>query len=196
MRIVVTAFMSLDGVVQAPGGPEEDRDGGFEHGGWSMPYFDPEMMGPVVSNGMLKVDALLFGRRTYEAMAASWPEQEGDPYADRMNSVKKYVASRTMTEADLSWSNSTLLSADDAIGDIARLREEPGGDVMMWGSPALVAQLLSAGLIDEMVLMIEPIVLGGGKSIFPTDGVARPMRLASSMIAATGVMICTFRPSE
>ena len=97
MRIVVNEFMSLDGVVQAPGGAEEDTDGGFTHGGWSIPYFDPEVMGAVVDKGMNTADALLFGRRTWQGMAAAWPERAGDPYADRMNAIPKYVASRTLT---------------------------------------------------------------------------------------------------
>ena len=102
MRVVVNQFMSLDGVVQAPGGAEEDTDGGFAHGGWSMPYFDPEVMGAAVSEGMGSAEALLFGRRTWQGMAAAWPERAGDPYADQMNAIKKYVASRTLTQDDLS----------------------------------------------------------------------------------------------
>src|SRR6476620_11062045 len=109
MRVVVYEFMSLDGVVQAPGGPEEDTDGGFSHGGWSIPYFDPEVMGAAVSDGMRTADALLFGRRTWKGMAEAWPNRAGDPYADQMNAIEKYVASRTLTESDLTW-NTTLLS--------------------------------------------------------------------------------------
>jgi dihydrofolate reductase len=194
MRVVVNEFMSLDGVVQAPGGPEEDTDGGFSHGGWSMPYFDPEVMGPLISEGMGTVDALLFGRRTWQGMAAAWPERAGDPYADQMNALPKYVASRTLTGADLTW-NSTLLSADDAIGDIARLRDQQGGDMMVWGSVSLVKALLAKGLVDELNLMIEPILLGGGKRIFPEDGAARPMQLVTSVTAGTGVQACTYRPA-
>jgi dihydrofolate reductase len=194
MRVVVNEFMSLDGVVQAPGGPEEDTDGGFSHGGWSMPYFDPEVMGPLISEGMGTVDALLFGRRTWQGMAAAWPERAGDPYADQMNALPKYVASRTLTGADLTW-NSTLLSADDAIGDIARLRDQEGGDMMVWGSVSLVKALLAKGLVDELNLMIEPILLGGGKRIFPEDGAARPMQLVTSVTAGTGVQACTYRPA-
>ena len=97
MRVVVNEFMSLDGVVQAPGGAEEDTDGGFAHGGWSMPYFDPEVMGAAIGEGMSTVEALLFGRRTWQGMAAAWPERAGDPYADQMNAIKKYVASRTLS---------------------------------------------------------------------------------------------------
>ena len=110
MRVVVYEFMSLDGVVQAPGGAEEDTDGGFAHGGWSMPYFDPEVMGPIISGGMDTAEALLFGRRTWQGMAGAWPDRAGDPYADKMNAIKKYVASRTLTDADVVW-NTERLSA-------------------------------------------------------------------------------------
>jgi dihydrofolate reductase len=191
MRVVVNEFMSLDGVVQAPGGAEEDTDGGFAHGGWSMPYFDPEVMGPVIGEGMNTAEALLFGRRTWQGMAAAWPERAGDPYADQMNAIKKYVASRSLTQADMTW-NSTLLSADDAVADIAALRGQPGGDLVVWGSASLVKALLGAGQVDELNLMIEPILLGGGKRIFPEDGSARPMRLVKSATAGTGVQLCTY----
>ena len=194
MRVVVNEFMSLDGVVQAPGGAEEDTDGGFTHGGWSMPYFDPEVMGAAVGGQMAAAEALLFGRRTWQGMAAAWPERAGDPYADQMNSIKKYVASRTLTEDDLTWSNTTLLSPENAVGDIAALREGDGGDLLVWGSATLVHTLLSEGLVDELVLMIEPILLGGGKRIFSDDGAARPMELVSCVTAGTGTMICTYRP--
>ena len=103
MRITISDFMSLDGVVQAPGGRDEDPDGGFEHGGWSMPFFDPEVMGPAIGEGMESTEALLFGRRTWRTMADAWPSRAGDPMADRMNAIPKYVASRTLTPADLDW---------------------------------------------------------------------------------------------
>ena len=111
MRIVISEFISLDGVVQSPGGAEEDTEGGFTHGGWSMPYFDPGTMGPIVGEGLEATDALLFGRRTWQTMAAAWPERAGDPFADRMNELPKYVASRTLSQQDLTWTNSTLLAA-------------------------------------------------------------------------------------
>lgn len=196
MRVVVNEFMSLDGVVQAPGGAEEDTDGGFAHGGWSMPYFDPEVMGTAIGEGMTTADALLFGRRTWQGMAAAWPERAGDPYADQMNAIKKYVASRTLSPDDLTWTNSTLLSPEDALGDIARLRSQEGGDLVIWGSASLVQALLTAGLVDELNLMIEPILLGGGKGIFPDDGTARPMELARCITTGTGVQICTYRAAS
>src|SRR3954453_19829645 len=133
MRVVVNEFMSLDGVVQAPGGPEEDRDGGFAHGGWSIPYFDPEVMGPMVDAGMEHAPGLFFGRRAGQGMAGARPERAGDPYADQMNAVRKYVASRTLTDADMTW-NSELLSAGDAVADVAALRAKDGGDLVVWGS--------------------------------------------------------------
>src|SRR3954471_19823623 len=132
MRVVAYEFMSLDGVVQAPGGPDEDRDGGFAHGGWSMPYFDPEVMGPIISGGMDTAEGLLFGRRTWEGMAAAWPERAGDPYADAMNAIKKYVASRTLGESDMTW-NTTLLPPDDAIAEVGRLRAQEGGGFRVRG---------------------------------------------------------------
>src|SRR3982751_6192533 len=155
MRVVVSEFMSLDGVVQAPGGPEEDVDGGFAHGGWSVPYFDVEVMGAAIAGGMGTVDALLYGRRTWQGMAAAWPGRAGDPFADRMNAAKKYVVSRTLTEDDLTWNNTTLIPGDRAIAEIAALRERDGGDMLVWGSTSLVAALLAAGLVDELNLMIE-----------------------------------------
>src|ERR1700722_3720073 len=196
MRGVVNQFMSLDGVVQAPGGAEEDTDGGFAHGGWSMPYFDPEVMGAAVSEGMSTAEALLFGRRTWQGMAAAWPERAGDPYADQMNAIKKYVASRTLTQDDLTWNNTTLLSPEDAVGDIAELRGRDGGDLLIWGSRSLAKTLLSQGLVDELTLLIEPILLGGGKRLFPEDGAARPMQLVNAVTAGTGVQVCTSRPAS
>ncbi len=194
MRVVVYEFMSLDGVVQAPGGAEEDIDGGFAHGGWSIPYFDVDAMGPVVGGSMDNASGLLFGRRTWQGMAAAWPERAGDPYADQMNAIPKYVASRTLTESEMVW-NSTLLDAGDALGNIASLREQSGGDLVVWGSVSLVRAMLSAGLVDELTVMIEPILLGGGKRIFPDDGTARPMQLISCTTAGTGVQICTYQPA-
>jgi dihydrofolate reductase len=196
MRVVVNEFMSLDGVVQAPGGPEEDTDGGFAHGGWSHPYFDVEVMGPVIGGGMATAEALLFGRRTWQAMAGAWPDRAGDPYADSMNAIKKYVASRTLAQHDAQWHNTTVLSANHALDDIAKLRDTVGGDLVVWGSVSLVQAMLTAGLVDVLNLMIEPILLGGGKRIFPDDGMARPMELVSSVTAGTGVLVCTYRPAS
>lgn len=195
MRIILSDFMSLDGVVQAPGGREEDTDGGFRHGAWSMPFFDPDAMGPVIGEVMAATDALLFGRRTWQTMAAAWPDRAGDPFADRMNEIEKYVASRTLTQDDLTWTNSKLLPAADALGAIRVLREQPGGAMQVMGSPALARQLISNDLVDEYRLMLEPILLGGGKRLFPDDGEARPLELVSATIASTGVLVCAYRPA-
>ena len=194
MRIVVTDFISLDGVVQAPGGPEEDTEGGFAHGGWSGPYFDPEAMGPVYAEVMSGAEALLFGRRTWQTMAAAWPERAGDPCADRMNAIKKYVVSRTLRQDDLHWTNSTLLPADDPLDTVRRLRAQEGGPILVMGSSNLVQTLIANDLVDEYRLMIEPILLGGGKRLFPDDGRARPLKLISSVTASTGVLVCTYEP--
>jgi dihydrofolate reductase len=193
MRIVLSDFISLDGVVQAPGGRREDTDGGFEHGGWSMKYFDVETMGPAVDSAIQTTDALLFGRRTWQGMAAAWPEQSGDPFADHMNSVKKYVASRTLSPDDMTWTNSELLPADDAIGAVARLKEQEGADIQVMGSVSVAHQLLSADLVDELNLMIEPVILGGGKRLFPEDGTLRGFELVSATTSRTGVQICKYR---
>ena len=195
MRIVVSEFISLDGVVQAPGGPEEDTDGGFAHGGWSHPFFDPEVMGAAIGNAMETTEALLFGRRTWQTMAAAWPERAGDPFADQMNSIKKYVVSSTLRDADLTWNNTTLISGADAIAQIRKLHDTDGGDLSMMGSPTLVRSLIAEGLVDELRLMIEPITLGGGKTIFADDGAKRTFELISAVTAATGVQLCTYRPA-
>ena len=194
MRIVVSEFISLDGVVQAPGGAEEDTDGGFTNGGWSMPFFDPEVMGSAIGEAMQTTEALLFGRRTWQVMADAWPERAGDPFADQMNSYRKYVASRTLTQDEIGW-NTTLLAPDDAVGAVRQLKAQDGGDLSIMGSATFVRDLIAADLVDEYLLMIEPIVLGGGKSIFPTDGTARPLELVSTKTAGTGVLICTYRPA-
>ena len=194
MRIVLSDFISLDGVVQAPGGKKEDTDGGFAHGGWSMRYFDEEAMGPFFDEAMKETDALLFGRRTWQTMAAAWPGRSGDPFADHMNAIKKYVASRTLSQEDLTWTNSHLLPPDDALGAIAKLRTEDGRDVHVMGSSDLARQLISNDLVDEYRLMIEPVVLGGGKRLFPEDGTLRGLELVSTTLSKTGVHICTYRP--
>ena len=196
MRIDTSDFMSLGGVLHAPGRPEDDTDGGFAHGGWSMPYFDPDAMGPVFDEVMARTDGLLFGRRTWQTMAAAWPSRAGDPFADRMNEIPKYVASTTLSQDDLSWENSRLLPADDVVGEVRNLREQDGGDLLVMGSPTLARTLISSDLVDEYRLMIEPVVLGGGKRLFPEDGRFRPLALLSTKTSGTGVHICTYRPSE
>ncbi len=196
MQIILSDFMSLDGVVQAPGGPGEDTDGGFAHGGWSMRYFDVGAMGPVMDEVMGRTEALLFGRRTWETMAAAWPDRAGDPFADRMNEIPKYVASRTLGQDDLGWSNSTLLAPGDAIGAIRELRARDGDGLQVMGSSSLAAQLVEHDLVDEYRLMIEPVLLGGGKRLFPDGGAARPLELVSTSTSSTGVLICAYRPAS
>jgi dihydrofolate reductase len=194
MRVVASEFVSLDGVAQAPGGPEEDTSGGFRHGGWSHPYFDPELMGTVVGEFAARGDALLQGRRTYQVSAAAWPERSGDPFSDWVNGVQKYVVSDTLTEGDITWQPTTIIRSSELVSRISELRERPGGDIYVYGSLSLVRSLLPAELIDELVLMIEPITLGGGKTLFPADGQARRFELTSAETAATGVQVCRYRP--
>ncbi|MFD8549627.1 dihydrofolate reductase family protein [Streptomyces sp. NPDC059649] len=196
MHIVVSEFMSLDGVVQAPGGPDEDTDGGFAHGGWSHPYFDPEVMGGAISDAMATTEALLFGRRTWQTMAAAWPERAGDPFADRMNAVRKYVVTGTLGDADLTWHHTTRIPGDEAVARIRELHDTDGGDLHVMGSPTLVRTLLTEGLVDELRLMIMPVLLGGGKTIFPADGGRRPLELVSTVTTGTGVQVATYRPAE
>jgi dihydrofolate reductase len=195
MRVVVSEFISLDGVVQAPGGPEEDTSGEFRHGGWSMPYFDPEVMGPVIGEIAERSEALLQGRRTYEVSATAWPERGGDPFADWVNSAQKYVVSVTLSEAELTWSPTKIIRGADLAQTVNELRSEPGGDVYVYGSLTLVRTLLAAQLIDELVLMIEPITLGGGKTLFPNDGEVRRFALDSAETSNTGVQVCRYRPT-
>ena len=195
MGIILSDFMSLDGVVQAPGGKDEDTEGGFAHGGWSMPYFHPETMGEAIDQVMQGTEALLFGRRTWTVMAGAWPGRAGDPFADRMNEIPKHVASRTLSQDDLHWNNSTLLDPTDAIGAIRDLRDGVSGAIQVMGSSNLASQLISNDLVDEYRLMIEPIVLGGGKRLFSDDGSARPLSLVDAVTTPTGVQICTYRPA-
>lgn len=195
MRIVITEFISLDGVVQAPGGPQEDTDGGFAHGGWSHPYFDEEVLGGAFDAGMRNAEALLFGRRTWQTMAGAWPERAGDPFADRMNSIKKYVVSSTLTDADLTWENTSLIPGSEAVARIRELRATEGGDLAMMGSPTLVRTLIQEGLVDELQLIVMPVLLGGGKSVFPADGGKRPLELVSTTAAKTGAQVCVYRPA-
>src|SRR3954447_5632160 len=134
MRIVISEFISLDGVVQAPGGAEEDTDGGFQYGGRSMPFFDPEVMGPAFDEMVGRTDALLYGRRTWQVMAGAWPSRAGDPFAHWVNGAQKYVVSSTLTESDVTWSPTTIIPGDGMLKAVAELRDQPGGDVNIIGS--------------------------------------------------------------
>ncbi|MFE0048096.1 dihydrofolate reductase family protein [Streptomyces albireticuli] len=193
MRVVVSEFISLDGVVQAPGGPGEDTDGGFAHGGWSHPFFDPEVVGGAFDEALSGAGALLFGRRTWQTMAAAWPERAGDPFADRMNALPKYVVSRTLSDARLTWDNTTRIPGDEAVARIRELRAGGGADLLVMGSAMLVRTLLPEGLVDELRLMVMPVLLGGGKSVFPGDGGLRGLELVSVVTSGAGVNVCRYR---
>jgi dihydrofolate reductase len=193
MRIVISEFISLDGVVQAPGGRDEDRDGGFRHGGWSMRFFDPEVMGAAIDELSRGTDALLFGRRTWQVMAGAWPNRAGDPFADWMNRVQKYVVSDTLSDTDATWEPTKIIRGADLAKEVSALRDQPGGYLNVMGSASLVRTLLAADLVDELSLMIEPIVLGGGKRIFPDDDQARAFELTSATRANTGVQVCRYQ---
>jgi dihydrofolate reductase len=188
--------MSLDGVVQAPGGAEEDTSGGFRHGGWSGQFFDPEVMGGVIGEFAARSEILLQGRRTYQVSAAAWPERSGDPFSEWINHAQKYVVSDTLTDRDLTWTPATIIPSGDLVKTVGALREKPGGDIYSYGSLTVVRSLLAAGLVDELVLMIEPITLGGGKTLFPSDGQARTFDLVSATTTATGVQVCRYRPTR
>jgi dihydrofolate reductase len=194
MRVLVSEFMSLDGVVQAPGGRDEDPSGGFRHGGWSFEFFDPEVMGAVVDEYAQRSEVLLQGRRTYQVSAAAWPQRGGDPFSDWINRAQKYVVSDTLSESDLTWTPAAIIRPAELVEKVSALRQQPGGDIYVYGSLSVVRALLTAGLIDELVLMIEPITLGGGKTLFPGDGEARKFELLSAQTAKTGVQICRYRP--
>jgi dihydrofolate reductase len=194
MQVVVSEFMSLDGVVQAPGGPEEDTSGGFRHGGWSQRFFDPEVMGPAIEEFAQRSEVLLQGRTTYQVSAEAWPERSGG-FADWINAAPKYVVSDSLTDADVAaWNPTTIVRGADLVKTVSSLRQQPGGDIYVYGSVSVARALLGAGLVDELVLFIEPITLGGGKALFPADGVAREFELMSANTTKTGVHVCRYRP--
>jgi len=141
-------------------------------------------------------EALLQGRRTYQVSAGAWPHRGGDPFADWINATQKYVVSDTLSEQDLTWNPTTIIRVADLVGRVSDLREKPGGDIYVYGSLSLVRALLAASLVDELILMIEPITLGGGKTLFPTDGEARTFELVSADTAKTGVQVCRYRPAR
>jgi len=193
-RVVVTIHLTLDGVMQAPGHPDEDRRGGFAHGGWQPPYGD-EVMAGVMAKGIAKGGALLLGRHTYETFAAVWPHQpEDNPYTAVLNERQKYVASRTLREP-LAWRNSTLLEGDAAEA-VARLKQQPGKDLVVLGSGTLARSLLRHGLVDEWVLPIHPLVLGTGSRLFAEDGTSAKLRLVDATTTTTGVVIATYHPAD
>ena len=181
-KLIVNTFMSLDGVMQSPGGPDEDPTGGFEHGGWGANYFDDEMMARMAESAPYE---LLLGRGTYEIFAAHWPYDEG-PIADQLNGTRKYVASRTLDRVD--WENSTLIDGD--VADYVRgLKEADGPEIQVHGSPGLIQTLLEHDLIDELRVWIFPLVLGNGKRLFGDGTVPGALKLADSAASKTGVTI-------
>ena len=192
-KLIVNEWMALDGVVQAPGAPDEDTSGGFEHGGWHLRYFDDMSQQSVVEN-LNEAEGFLLGRRTYEAFAAYWPNasEEEQVVAEPLNTRPKYVASTTLTEP-LDWENSTLLQGDVPKA-VAALKEEEGGDLHVIGSTELVKTLIDHDLVDEFRVMIDPVILGGGKRIFRDDGVLRPLRLVDSRVTTTGAILATYAP--
>jgi dihydrofolate reductase len=184
--LIVNAFVSLDGVMQAPGGPDEDPTGGFVHGGWAVNYWDDEMMGRMSA---AEPYDLLLGRGTYEIFAAHWPYDEG-PIADRLNSIRKHVASTTLDRVD--WSNSTLIDGDVA-GYVAALKRDDGPEIQVHGSPGLIQTLLAHDLIDELRTWIFPLLLGSGKRLFGDGTVPAALELVDSTVSKTGVTINTYR---
>jgi dihydrofolate reductase len=192
-RVTVTEHVSLDGVMQAPGRPDEDRRGGFDHGGWAQANAD-EVMGREMGKGLAKGGPLLLGRRTYEDFYGFWPHQTDNPYTEVLNSTHKYVASRTLQEP-LPWRNSMLLEGDAAEA-VAKLKAEPGEDIGVLGSGELVRSLMRRDLVDELVLMIHPLVLGSGRRLFDDDGAFASLRLVESVTTTTGVLIGTYQRTE
>jgi len=193
-KLLVDEWMALDGVVQAPGAPDEDTTGGFQHGGWQLRYFDDISRNWVLTY-LNEAGGFLFGRRTYEGFAAHWPNasEEEQVIARPLNTKPKYVASRTLTEP-LMWQNSTLLRGD-VVGAVGALKREAGADLHVMGSTQLVQTLIEHDLVDEFQLMIDPLVLGRGKRIFPNDGVLRALRLVESKVTTTGAILATYAPA-
>jgi dihydrofolate reductase len=194
-KVIVLEFMSLDGVVQAPAHSDEDTSGGFKHGGWHPPYFEERSMKWVIEN-LSGAGGFILGRRTYEVFAAHWPKasQEEQVLAQPLNSLPKYVASRTL-RAPLAWENSVLLDSPIA-ESVAKLRREDGGNLFVIGSTELAAELLAHDLVDELRLMIDPVILGGGKRFFRDDGACLRLGLSTSETTSTGAILATYARSD
>jgi dihydrofolate reductase len=195
-KLVAAEFMTLDGVMQAPGSPDEDRSGGFDQGGWQLSYFD-DVFARTIMEGLAETGGFLLGRRTYEIFAAHWPNapDEQQILAEPLNTMPKYVASTTLAEP-LEWQNATLLRGDIADA-VDALKAEQGKDLHVIGSPRLVQTLIEHDLIDELQLMIDPIVVGGGgKRLFGDDGPRRSLRLVESRPTSTGAIIATYAKEE
>jgi dihydrofolate reductase len=195
-RLIVNEFVSLDGVVQAPGAADEDPSGGFKHGGWHMRYMDDELAQRWALGSIVEAGGFLLGRRTYEIFAAYWPNapQEEQVIAEPLNTKPKYVASTTLGDP-LGWQNATLLQGD-AADAVAALKQEDGDDVHVIGSPHLVQTLTEQDLVDEFRVMIDPLLVGGGKRLFRDDGALRPLRLVDSQVTTTGAILATYAPAE
>ncbi|HYI16861.1 MAG TPA: dihydrofolate reductase family protein [Thermomicrobiales bacterium] len=189
-KLVVQSFMSLDGVVQAPGAPDEDREGGFEQGGWLIPHFDDDFL-QFVTDSTQRAGALLLGRKTYDTFAASWPlRDDDDPVAAVLNRIPKYVASRTLASAD--WNNSTIIN-DDVAGEVATLKQQEGGEIQVHGSGDLVQTLLKHDLIDEFQLYTVPVLVGSGKRLFGGGTVPAGLKLVSTATTGAGITFNTYQ---
>ncbi|PYP89933.1 MAG: deaminase [Blastocatellia bacterium AA13] len=191
-RVIVKMSVSLDGVIQAPGRSDEDTRGGFDRGGWALPYFDP-VMGKAAAEGMATMPDLLFGRRTYKDFYSVWPRRTGNPFTEVLNNSQKFVASTTLEEP-LPWANSTLLKGD-AAASVAALKEQPGKDLVVLGSAALIQSLMRSNLVDEYGLSIHPLVLGSGRRLFPDGSPYAAFQLVETSTTTTGVIMATYRPS-
>jgi dihydrofolate reductase len=189
-KVVVFTSLTLDGVMQAPGRPDEDSRGGFTNGGWASAYNDP-VMASVAAEGMADSGSILLGRRTYEDFSSYWPHQTDNPFTEVLDNAQKYVASTTLREP-LPWRNSTLLEGDAAEA-VAALKRQPGKDMVVLGSGELVQALMRRNLVDQYVLLIHPLVLGTGKRLFPDGGAPATLRLVDSKTTTTGVVIATYR---
>ncbi len=194
MKLTAQTFLTLDGVMQAPGAPDEDRDGGFAYGGWSFPYWSDETMQRLIVEHTNWADVLLLGRRTYQIFASHWPRvtDPNDPIAAKLNSVRKVVASRTLKHAD--WNNTTVISGDVAAA-VAKLKEEPGNEIQVSGSSDLLQTLLKYDLVDELRLWIFPIVVGPGKRLFGNGTAPAAFRLVEATVTSTGVAIHRYERS-
>jgi dihydrofolate reductase len=191
MRVLVVNHVTLDGVLQGPGRPDEDTRHGFRHGGWAEPGANDPAIGAALGERMGEEFAWLFGRRSYEDMLEHWNEV-GGPFKDGLNQTTKYVASSD-PDANLPWPNTTLISGD-VPAEVAALREQPGGNLVIMGSGQLIRSLLPHGLVDELLLMIHPVVLGSGQRLFgPTDD-PTSLTLVDSTVTSTGVILATYRP--
>lgn len=191
-KTIVSEFVSLDGVMQAPGGAEEDTEGGFVHGGWTGPYWHDDI-GESILQELNQSDTLLLGRRTWQTHAQAFEPAAGDPFADVLNNLRKYVVSTTLKSAD-AWRNSTIIR-ENVEDEVRKLKEQPGKDIYVDGSSVLVHTLAQADLVNEYHLLVFPIVLGSGKRVFP-DGFYSPLKLIETKSFPSGVMLLRYQPER